>query len=316
MSEHPFKPPWWLRNPHLQTIWPLFRSFPKDLAFVPERLELADGDFLDLVWLGSGKKPIVLILHGFEGSLDSHYAKSILQVIQANGWRGVLMHFRGCSGEPNRLLRNYHSGETGDLETVVRTLIARESTVPFAAIGFSLGGNVLLKWLGETGKQNPLKAAIAISVPFELEKAVKHIHQGFSKIYEKHLLRSVISRLSIKYQSQRNDFSLPSEIASLEDFDNKVTAPLHGFKNAKDYYDQSSSRPFLKKIATPTLLLQAKDDPFMPHEVIPDKRELSSFVQLELTTHGGHVGFIQGKFPWKLEYWLEKKIPAFLRKYL
>lgn len=319
MKDHPFKPAWWLRNSHLQTIWPLlFRPSLKNTPLINERLELADGDFIDLSWLGTGKTPIVLILHGFEGSIESHYAKGMLQAVYNQGWRGVFMHFRGCSSVPNRLRRGYHSGETSDLATVIDILQAREPNVPIAAIGFSLGGNVLLKWLGETKKQNPLVAAVAISVPFELHKTAKRIHEGFSQIYEKYLLKCLYARLSLKYQSQcvSNNSSLPLPVSSLEEFDEKVTAPLYGFKGAQDYYAQSSSRQYLSTIAVPTLLLHAKDDPFMTADVIPALDELSPQVELETTEIGGHVGFVAGRYPWRAEYWLEQRVPIFLQKYL
>src|SRR5580704_6495536 len=168
MSGNEFKPAWWLPNSHLQTLWPaIFRSNIKKVALERERLELPDGDFIDLDWLDRQKTgPLILILHGFEGSIESHYAKGMLCSINQQGWRGVFMHFRGCSGEPNRLPRGYHSGETNDLHYVIQILQQREPDIDLAAIGYSLGGNVLLKWLGETGLENPLKAAIAISVPF------------------------------------------------------------------------------------------------------------------------------------------------------
>jgi len=192
-----FKSAWWLNNPHLQTLWPaLLRQPIKNLMLTRERFELPDGDFVDLEWSGEGEKPLVLILHGLEGSIESHYAKGMILALNQQGWRAVFMHFRSCSGEPNRLPRSYHSGDTGDLDVIVRALRAREPRVPLAAIGFSLGGNVLLKWLGETGENNPLVAATAISVPFELHKTITRINQGFSRIYQKHLLRCLCVRMA------------------------------------------------------------------------------------------------------------------------
>lgn len=318
MNESSFKPAWWLRNPHLQTLWPaICRRTVKDIVLRRERFELADGDFLDLEWTGPDHGPLVLILPGFEGSIDSHYAKGMLRTMTQQGWRGVFMHYRGCSGETNRLPRSYHSGETQDLATVIDALFAREPDLKLSAVGFSLGGNMLLKWLGETGQKNPLTAAIAISVPFELNKAVTRISKGFSRIYEKHLLRCVCKRLSSKFQNSTGpiDVSCFSRITSMRDFDNQVTAPLHGFSDADDYYLKSSSRQYLHNIHVPTLLLQSKDDPFMTDDVIPLPHELSKQVTLEITENGGHVGFVAGKFPWELTYWLEQRVPAFLRCY-
>jgi predicted alpha/beta-fold hydrolase len=319
MTGKTFEPAWWLLNSHLQTLWPsLFRRPIKQLELKRERFELPDGDFVDLDWSTRKEGPIVLILHGFEGSIKSLYAQGMLQAIHQRGWRGVLMHFRSCSGERNRLPRIYHSGETSDVDTVVTALKCREPTTPIAAIGFSLGGNVLLKWLGETKQHNPLTAAVAVSVPFELQKAATRLNKGFSKVYQWHLLHSVRNKIKDKFQHMPVPFPLPSlsTIHSLQDFDDKITAPLHGFIDANDYYLKSSSRPFLNSIYIPTLLLQAKDDPFMTLDLLPEKQELSDHVTMELTEKGGHVGFVSGKFPWQSEYWLEKRIPAYLSRYI
>lgn len=312
-----FQPAWWLTNPHLQTLWPtLFRRI-KNIPLERERLELPDGDFVDLDWHGKNRQaPIVLILHGFEGSIQSPYAKGMLQAIYQHGWCGVFMHFRGCSGEPNRLLRGYHSGETEDLANVIDILKQRVPHQSLAVIGFSLGGNVLLKWLGETSEKNPLTAAIAISVPFELHKAAKKIDSGFSRIYQQYFLKSLRERLGKKFRMKGiENYAVLSDIRTIEEFDDKITAPIHGFKNAKEYYIKSSSRQFLHAIRVPTLIIHAKDDPFMPKDVIPESYELADCVQLELTEKGGHVGFISGEFPWCAEYWLEKRVPAYLRQY-
>lgn len=317
-TKNPFKPAWWLPGPHLQTLWPtLCRKKPKSLYIERERFELPDGDFLDLDWAGE-KGPIVVILHGLEGSINSSYAQGMLQAIVDNEWRGLFMHFRGCSGEPNRQVRSYHSGETRDLAAIVQYLIKREPKVPIAAVGFSLGGNVLLKWLGETGEDNPLSAAIAVSTPFELHKAAKRIQSGFSKIYQWHLLSCLRKRLSDKFREQELEYGLTalSNVKTIWDFDEKVTAPLHGFACVEDYYSRSSSRRYLAKIRVPTLLVQAQDDPFMTEDVIPEPEELPEQVLLEVTPAGGHVGFVAGTVPWRSVYWLEERVPEFLRNYL
>jgi predicted alpha/beta-fold hydrolase len=319
MSHHPFKPAWWLPGPHLQTLWPnLCRRPIKKLPLEHERFELPDGDFLDLTWIGKNASgPLVILLHGLEGSVQSSYAQGMLHAIHQHKWRGVLMHFRGCSGVPNRLPRGYHSGETGDLDTFVKMLRRREPNTPLAAVGYSLGGNVLLKWLGETEENNPLTAAVAVSVPFELHKSADRIQQGFSRIYERHFLKHLSNRLSHKFKRQPVSFVMPplSELKSIWEFDDKVTAPLHGFTSAKDYYSSSSSRQFLSKIKVPTLLLHAKDDPFMTPDAIPDVSELSECVKLEVTEKGGHVGFVMGSAPWRVRYWLEERVPLFLQDF-
>jgi predicted alpha/beta-fold hydrolase len=314
-----FKPAWWLPGPHLQTLWPtLCRRELKNIVLQRERFELDDGDFVDLDWTEKKEGPIVLILHGLEGSVNSPYAKGMLQAIQQQGWRGVFMHFRGCSGEMNRQPRTYHSGDTNDVAKIVEVLLSREKCQRIAAVGFSLGGNVLLKWLGEVGANSPLAAAVAISVPFELSKTATRIQQGFSRVYQQYFMRTLCRKVRDKFETRPAPIELPTleELRTLRDFDDKVTAPLHGFASAEDYYQKSSSRQFLKNITVPTLLLQAKDDPFMTMDLLPDQNELSSNVKLELTDQGGHVGFVAGSLPWRAEYWLEKRVPEFLLEHL
>ncbi len=319
MSQSQFKPAWWLPGPHLQTIWPaLFRKPIKSMQLEHERFELPDGDFLDLAWVGKEKKgPLVLVLHGLEGSVHSSYAQGMMYAIAQQNWRGVCMHFRGCSGVPNRLTRSYHSGETKDLSIVINALREREPQTQLAAVGFSLGGNVLLKWLGETEKNNPLVAAVAVSVPFELHKSANRMQQGFSWLYQKHFLRCLSKRLAHKFKQTPTSFEMPplSELKSMWEFDDKVTAPLHGFTDVHDYYAKASSRQYLRKIDVPTLLVQAKDDPFMTPDAIPHPHELAECIILEITETGGHVGFVSGEAPWRASYWLEDRVPEFLRPY-
>ena len=313
-----FTAPWWLRNAHCQTIWPsLVRRAPK-IVTTRERLELADGDFIDLNWISPrharSDTPIVIVLHGLGGSITSQYASGILRAIQQHGWRGVLMHFRGCSGEPNRLPRCYHAGETEDFNTLVTLLQQREPSAPLAAIGYSLGGNVLLKWLGERGAQAPLLAAVAVSVPFSLSVTGRRLNQGLSRLYQSYLLRSLrkVIRKKFTHPSFPVTHSDVAAVRTIWEYDNAVTAPLHGFSDADDYYAKSSSRQYLRHIAIPTLILHAADDPFMTEHAIPSQDELSASISFELSTHGGHVAFITGRYPWRPEYWLERRIPNFL----
>lgn len=320
MNGSQFKPAWWLPNSHLQTLWPaVCRGAIKNIPLERERLELPDGDFIDIDWWGREQTgPIVMILHGFEGSINSHYAKGMLQAIHQQGWRGMFMHFRGCSGEPNRLARGYHSGETADVDYVVKTIVERENNPDMAAIGYSLGGNILLKWLGETGRRNPLTAAIAISVPFDLHKAAKRIDSGFSWFYQWYLVRCAVFRLLQKFEHVPAPFdtSTLTHVDGIRELDFKYTVPMHGFSSVEEYYTQTSSRPYLRHIRVPTLLLQAKDDPFMTEEVIPEKHELSPYIKLEVSETGGHVGFVSGTVPWKPQYWLEERVPQFLKIHL
>ena len=310
-----FSPPWWLRNPHLQTFWPvLFRRQPP-LSHRPERLELPDGDFVDLCWTGPDHGPLVIVLHGLQGSIRSPYAVGILRALAAHGIRGVLMHFRGCSGQPNRLARGYHSGETGDLRFLLSTLRQREPETPFAAIGYSLGGNVLLKYLGEAGAETPLRAGVAVSVPLVLRTASDRLGEGLSRIYDRYLLRALLAGAKRKaplLQAAGLDVEAVLGSQSIRAFDEHLTAPLHGYVDASDYYTRCSSRSFLKTIRRPTLILHAADDPFMRPEVVPDASELSASVTLELSSGGGHVGFVSGPG----RYWLEERIPAFVSSVL
>ncbi len=308
-----FKPAWWLRGAHQQTTWAtIFRKVP-ELEITNERLELDDGDFLDLAWSGSKDGEIVLILHGLEGNKDSPYAKGIMHTLSSAGYRCCLIHFRGCSDEPNRLPRSYHSGDTGDLQQVVDHIQKYLQRKIFAAIGYSLGGNALLKWMGEKGDDAEVNTAVGISVPFTLHHAAERMAKGLSRSYEKHL----VSRLQEKYRQKFSDTPSPLdiEIDQMETFflfDDQVTAPLHGFKDVNDYYEKSSCAQFLQHITKPTLILHAKDDPFMWPSSVPAENELSADVRLELSEKGGHVGFISGTLPWKSEYWLDQRILAWL----
>ena len=322
MSEvmNKFQAPWWLRNRHLQTVWSTLFFRAPELSPRRERFELGDGDFLDLDWVGGESGPIVVVLHGLMGSISSPYAWGILRAIKQRGWRGLFVHFRGCSGEPNRLPRAYHSGDTGDLAAVIEEMHRREPEVRMAAVGYSLGGNALLKWLSETGKTNPLGAAVAISVPFEIEQVANSINRGLSRIYERRLTRCLQKALLQKIDLCGDAIPVTRErVAELDDFwsfDNEVTAPLHGFADARDYYTKSSARQYLPGIETPTLIVHAKDDPFMTPDVVPTPDEISATTTLEVSEQGGHVGFIEGSWPWTTRCWLEERIPAFLGDYL
>jgi predicted alpha/beta-fold hydrolase len=306
-----FSPPWWLKNPHLQTFWPvLFRRQPP-LPHRTERLELPDGDFVDLCWTGPDQGPLVIVLHGLQGSIQSPYAVGILRTLAERGIRGVLMHFRGCSGQPNRLARGYHSGETEDLRFLISTLRQREPETPLAAVGYSLGGNVLLKYLGESGAETPLCVGAAVSVPMVLRTASDRLGSGLSRIYDRYLLRGLLAGAKNKaalLEGAGLDVPAVLDCQSIREFDDRLTAPLHGFADAPDYYTQCSSRSFLDRIQRPTLILHAADDPFMRPDVVPDATELSESVTLELSEGGGHVGFVSGIG----RYWLEERIPAFI----
>jgi predicted alpha/beta-fold hydrolase len=228
------------------------------------------------------------------------------------------MHFRGCSGEPNRLSRSYHSGETGDLSYVLHLLRCRFPGPPLAAYGVSLGGNVLLKYLGESGSETPLSAAAASSVPFTLANAAMTLQEGFARLYQSYLLRGLIASMRAKLQRLSPPFPLPDldSLKTIYDFDDRITAPLHGFEGADDYYARSSSRQFLAGIGIPTLVLHALDDPFMTPAGIPCAAELAESVVLELSQQGGHMGFVHAGHAYLPRFWLAEHVPAWLHSRL
>lgn len=318
-----FKPAWWLSNTHAQTICSTLTRRVKAPIDKHERFELPDGDFIDLAWAINGLSddaPLVIFLHGLGGSVDSSYVAGQLRAFNRRGWRGLLMHFRGASKEPNRLPRAYHSGDTGDLDRLMHVLDQREPNTKKAIVGISMGGNVLLKWLGEQGTQSTVRAAVAVSVPYQLRLVADRVNQGFSRVYQKYLLGRLREIFLRKLEQYPN--TLPWSAADLEaarcfwTFDESITAPLYGFRHVHDYYRESSSRQYLNRITTPTLLIHALDDPFMTPEVLPTVDELSEHVTLELSQRGGHVGFITGQVPGVPVYWLDERIPDFLQDYI
>lgn len=312
-----------IANPHLQTMLP--RILRRRLRFTPhwQRLDLPDGDFVDLAWSEDPslamEKPRLVVFHGLEGSLYSPYAHGMINAAKQHGWLGVVMHFRGCSGVPNRLDRIYHSGETDDADYFLHWLNERYGKMPTAAVGYSLGGNMLACLLARQGAASPLNAAAIVSAPFMLEHCCYHMETGFSRFYQRYLLNLLKANASRKLRAYPG--SLPIDLAQLRkikqirEFDDLITARIHGFKDAIDYYRQCSAMPRLGQITVPTLVIHAKDDPFMDHHVIPDKALLPPNIEYQLTEHGGHVGFISGTLT-KPVMWLEKRIPAWFSRYL
>jgi len=306
-----FKPLFYLSNPHLQTILSniVHPPFPTVTA---QRLELEDGDFLDLLWSETRAPQTLLILHGLEGSIRSAYAKRILNYCNRHKIAAILMHFRGCGGEPNRLLRGYHSGETGDLRFVIEHLKS-SGISDIALLGYSLGGNVTLKYMGEAKTDAAIRCAIAVSVPMRLDICADTMDLGFARIYQRTLLGRLIKKIHLKRELiDRHDriFPDPRKMHNFRLFDDAFTAPIHGFDSAEDYYQKCSSKQFLRGIDKPTLIIQSRDDPFMSAGVLPAENELSNAVTLELSKRGGHVGFIGGRL-WP-EFWLEKRFHNFL----
>ncbi len=317
---HPsrFQPSWWARNAHLQTILARYLHRQRQ-HYQNERLDLPDGDFIDLAWampLQDEARPLIVLFHGLEGDVQSHYVQGMMAALHHQGWQPVLMHFRGCSGEPNRLLRAYHSGETEDAAFVLSTLRQRFPGRVMAAIGYSLGGNMLVNYLAKYHR-NPLCAAVVVSAPLQLAACADRINRGFSRVYQRYLL----DRMKLNWQrklARHRHAGIDTDInaiASLREFDNRLTAPIHGFNDADDYYRRCSGLPRLADIITPTLVLHAADDPFMTDAVIPEADALPPAITYELSRHGGHVGFMHGA-PWRPRYWLEHRIPGWLQQHL
>lgn len=321
-----FRPALGLGNPHLQTLWgPLWRKLPTP-SRSRERLWLKDGDFLDLDWYGPHRidAPLVLLLHGLTGSSSSPYILGLQQALAEQGWGSVAVNWRGCSGEPNLLPRSYHSGASEDLAEVITHVQAQRPVAPLYAVGYSLGGNILLKYLGETGTACPLQAAVAVSVPFRLDQCADRIGQGFSRVYQAHFMRAMLAYVKDKQRhfqrhGHQDGLRAIERLGPLEnlrtfwDFDGKVTAPLNGFDDAHDYYRRSSSRYFLGENRTPTLIIQSSDDPFVFRHSVPGSNELPTQTRLELHARGGHVGFVDGSLRHP-GYYLERRIPQWLAR--
>ena len=310
---HGFVPAWWVPGRHWHTLWSrLFRRLP----VVPtERLQwrAPDGESLEIHRVNAAPDaPRILLLHGLEGSWRSHYVAGVLDLVRARGWGADLLTFRGCGDLPNTARRFYHSGETSDLEFVLGRIVEEFPHAPIGIAGYSLGGNVLLKYLGERGEDVPrsVLAAAAVSVPYDLEEGARYIGVGFSRIYDRHFLKS-LRRKAIAKLDRYPDLFARAELeraSTIFDFDNAVTAPVHGFADAVDYYARSSSRHFLERIRVPTLLLSSYDDPFLPSGVLAEVAAVAStnpWIEVEFTEKGGHVGFIDGRLPWRPRYYAE-----------
>lgn len=309
-----YVPARWLFGPNMMTVFgPLFRPGPR-VPVARERWELSDGDFVDVDRLaGPRDAPLLLALHGLEGSSSAHYIRGLLAQARARGWRALALNFRGCSGDMNRLARSYHSGETGDLDELVRR--ARNEAGRIVLAGCSLGGNVLVKWLGEQGASVPkeVKGAAALSVPFDLALSAQTLDgPGFWRwVYRTRFLRS-LKRKSLRKLRRfpgAADLEKVRRSRTLRDFDDALTARIHGFAGAEDYYGQSSSKPYVARVRVPLLLLSAADDPFIPVDCVPEVD--NPFVELELSPRGGHLGFVEGPL-FRPRFYAERRAVEFL----
>jgi len=314
-----YSPAWWIPGGHLQTLWGKLARRQKPAPTALERWDTPDGDFLEVHRLGAAdSSPRVMLLHGLEGTVRSHYAQGLLNEAARRGWGADLLIFRSCGSEPNRAKRFYHSGETSDASFALERILKEFPTSPLAIAGVSLGGNVLLKMLGEKGSNLPaqLCAAAAISVPFDLERSSRRINRGFSRFYQRFFLSSL--RRKAQEKGRRFPDLAPAErisaLKTLADFDNLITGPLHGFRDAQDYYRRSSSLPSLKDIRLKTLLLSAVDDPMLPPEVLDEVLDVARqnpALHVEFVERGGHAGFVAGLWPWRPFYYAEYRVGEF-----
>ena len=317
-----FQPSYLLKNRHIQTVYAsLFRKLPQ-LNFEPETFWLSDGDFVDAYWHTTTPRTntnsIVILFHGLAGSYKSPYIQGAVAALSNAGFSTVVLHFRGCSGRDNLKAHSYHSGDTKDAKEFIKSLHIRYPEAKLFGIGYSLGANMLLKLLGEEGENSLLTAAVAVSAPMLLNISASRMNRGFSRFYQSLLLKDLNRALEKKYEKhdmqkllglQKKDIK---KLTNFWLFDEAYTAKINGFASAQDYYKTSSSKQFLKKIQIPTLIIHAKDDPFMTPEVIPTQAEVSRKVKLEILEHGGHVGFVSGTLL-KPKYWLDTRVVTFLK---
>jgi predicted alpha/beta-fold hydrolase len=325
-----FSPAWWLPDPHLQTVWGRLARPTRAVPLVRESLTMPDGDelLLDHLDTPSNGGPRFLLLHGLEGSSYSVYIQGLLTVIARHGWRATAVNWRSCARDPqhplrwlpNRRPRLYHSGETTDLDFVLRTLRARDPHTPLVVFGASLGGNVLLKWMGEHPESSLIDAASTLSAPYDLGAGSRYLERGLGRFYVGHFRRTLTEKaqsLVDRFEEARAKLDMPRIRAArtFKEFDDVATAPLHGFSDAEDYYARSSSIFYIGKVTVPTLCLSAHDDPFLPESVLPRARAAASpAIDFRTTPRGGHVGFVAGTLPWRCNYWAEELVVAWLAR--
>ncbi len=314
-----YKSPWWLPTSHLQTIYPYLFLKGKSPIYDRERVNTKDGDFIDFDWLdGPIDSPIVIVFHGLEGSSKSHYVIALMEHLKKLRWRGVSPNFRGCSGTNNALPRAYHSGDHDDVDLMINH-VRNKTTGPIFAVGVSLGGNALLKWLAIKSYRHEqlIRAATSISTPFHLVTTGDLLGKGINKIYSRHFLKSLKTKCfnKLKLLPDKLNIQKIMTATSLRDFDDNYTAPIHGFRDVDDYWTRASSFKDLNHINTPTLLIHSGNDPFLPKPYLPDRNTLPSKILCLYTDTGGHVGFTSGKFPGNLS-WLPNTIVSYFKNFL
>lgn len=303
------------RNAHLQTVYPSYFRKVKGVIYRRERVDMPDNDFIDIDWSETGSDNLVILSHGLEGDSTRPYMLGMIKAFNRRNWDGVSFNFRGCSGEMNRTVRFYHGGTTEDLDMVIYHIIKKYHYKRIALVGFSLGGNLTLKYVGEKGNDiiPQIHSAAAVSVPCDLRASAMKLARGTSRIYMKHLLKKLHEKIKSKMAlmpGEINDAGF-KKIKTFEHFDGRYIAPVYGFRDAFDYWKQCSSKQFIKYITIPTLIINAKDDPFLDNDCFPvNEARNSKSVYLEIPLHGGHVGFnSMGK---REEYWHESRVSRFI----
>ncbi|WP_409934750.1 hydrolase [Paraburkholderia sp. BCC1884] len=328
-----YRAPLWLPNRHVQTIVPSLFARRPSVAFRRERWDTPDGDFIDLDWVlhddaaaptasqtqtPADHAPLLVLFHGLEGSSTSHYAATLMAAAREYGWHGVVPHFRSCSGTLNRMPRFYHLADSNEVDWVLRRIRAAHRG-PVVAAGVSLGGNVLLRWLGERREEaaSVITAAAAISAPIDVHAGGRALSQGFNMVYTRSFLKTLKQKAEQKLVQFPGLFDRDAMLASrtMYEFDNVVTAPLHGFRDTDDYWSSATTRPLLPHIQVPTLVLNARNDPFLPAEALPSRHEVSAAVELDQPRHGGHAGFMTGPFPGRID-WLSRRVFGYLERHV
>jgi len=313
-------PPWWLPGGHLQTLYGALCARVPEVNYQRTCWETPDGDIVaaDSV-SGPANAPLVVLFHGLEGSSRSQYARSLMGAIQRMNWRGLVPHFRGCGGMPNRLPRAYHSGDTAEIEWMLQRAREMAGAAPLFAVGVSMGGNALLKWCGERGPGavEIVSAVVAVSTPYELAATGDHLARGVNLIYTWNFLRTLKanSRRRLERFPKLFDGNAMERARNMREFDDAVTAPMHGFKGVDDYWAQASCKPALRGIRVPTLLIHARNDPFMPAASLPTVNQVSDTVSLDFCAAGGHVGYAGAPLPGKFA-WLPQRIIRFLEQHV
>lgn len=306
-----FKPAWWLPNGHLQSCYTAFFPYKRKSKVRWEELQLPDNDFIELAWAGEKDNPLVVLLPGLESSIDSNSPQVLMDALVDEGWQVVVMHHRGCGRRINRLARSYNCLNHEDLSYLISVLRKRFDGQSISCIGFSLGGNILLHYLHDHSDA-PIKAAVAVSTPFEMSSAVDYI----PNLYQFRFLLTLKKKTIKKIKSgivMPASIEQVKKVKTIREHDDLITAPLFNFSSSSAYYQAANCRPILKDIQHPTLILHAMDDPFVPTNTVPGLSEVSSSVILEISEKGGHLGFINGSLPGRPEYWLKERVLAYLR---